>query len=100
MRPISPKFRKQIDEDPYYRVCARKGYDCSGRITIEHAYIYAGRQIDEMWNFVPLCEHHHLYDGLDKKENQRLALQRATPADLAKYPKKDWQQERRWLGLA
>lgn len=97
MRPIPLSMRNEIDRDPYFKVCARKGFDCSGRITIEHAWIYAGRQINELWALVPLCEYHHLYEGLDKHENQRLSLDRATPEDLAKYPKKDWEQERRFL---
>ena len=90
MRPISPKYRKIINEDPYYRVCSKLGSDCNGRITIEHAFIYAGKQIDEMWNFVPLCYYHHLGKGLDKRFNQKVALSRATPEDLAKYPRKNW----------
>lgn len=90
MRPISQKFRKQFDTTPYFKVCARKNGTCDGRITIEHAFIYAGRQIDELWNFVPLCWHHHLGAGLDKKINECLALKRATSEDLIKYPRKNW----------
>lgn len=97
MRPIPQNQKDIINTDPYFRVCARKNHECSGRITIEHAWIYAGRQINEMWAFVPLCTYHHLYEGLDKEENQRISLRRATDEDLAKYPKKDWQQLRKYL---
>lgn len=94
MRPISQKFRKLFDADPYFKLCARKNGDCSGRITIEHAFIYASKQIDELWNFVPLCWYHHLGEGLDKNINQFLSLERATEEDLAKYPRKNWKQLR------
>ena len=97
MRPISPKFRKIINEDPYYRTCANPDPNHSGRMTIEHAWCYASRQIDELWNFVPLCWHHHLGEGLNKKLNQIIALNRATPEDLQKYPNKNWSAERRSL---
>ena len=88
MRPISPKIKKQLLEES--DVCARKDWDCSGRITWEHVFIYAGKQINEVWAILKLCEWHHLGDGLNKRENERLAVARATEEDLAKYPKKDW----------
>lgn len=81
-----------IDSDPYYKVCARRGLDCSGRITMEHSLIYAGRQIDEVWAIIPLCVYHHLGEGLNKELNQYISLQRATKEDLAKYPRKNWVQ--------
>lgn len=90
MRPIPPKLRKQLAEDPKMKVCARNGWDCAGRITWEHAFIYAGRQINEAWAIVPLCEYHHLGKGLNKKLNRQIAISQATPEDLQKYPKKDW----------
>ena len=85
--------------DSYYKVCARKNSDCEGRITWEHAFIYAGRQVNEKWAIIPLCVYHHLGDGLDKDKNQKIALLRATDEDLIKYPRKDWKQLKVWLGL-
>lgn len=86
-------------DDPYYEKWAREGSDCKGRITWEHAWIYAGRQINEKWAIIPLCVFHHLGLGLNKKMNQALSLERATEEDLSKYPKKDWDNERLWLEL-
>lgn len=83
--------------DPYYQVCARKNGECQGRITWEHAFIYAGKQINEKWAIIPLCVYHHLGEGLVKNENQRIALARATPEDLAKYPNFDWEKRRNYL---
>lgn len=87
------KLRKAIDADPYFKICARADEGgCDGRITIEHAWIYSGRQINELWAFVPLCWHHHLGPGLDKNKNRFLSLLRATWEDLKKYPNKNWLQ--------
>ena len=90
MRPIPQKLRKEIADDPFMWVCIRKNEDCAGRITWEHAFIYAGKQVNEKWAIVPLCYYHHLGKGLDKRFNQKVALSRATPEDLAKYPRKNW----------
>lgn len=98
MRPISKKNKEAIDRDPYFKVCARRGPDCDGRVTIEHAFIYAGQQIDELWAFLPLCAYHHAVDqyqdggDLNKELNEHLCLCRATLLDLARYPRRDWAQ--------
>lgn len=90
-------MRKIISLSRYYKKCARKGVDCRGRITIEHALIYSGRQINELWALLPLCWYHHIGKGLDKRYNEHLALQRATDEDLAKYPKADWTRRKKYL---
>lgn len=64
--------------------------ECEGRITIEHAFTYAGKQINELWALIPLCEYHHLGEGLIKRENQRIAVARATDEELSKYPRINW----------
>lgn len=94
MPNIPLKHRKLIDADPKYRTCARKDEgDCAGRITIEEACLYAGKQIKEMWNYLPLCEKHHGIGaywnchGQNKKRHIILALQQATESDRKKYPR-------------
>ena len=106
MTKISDKLREEMANDPYYEKCARQyEHTCRGRITWEHAWTYAGKQIQEKWAIIPLCEYHHdvcQYQdrgALDKQENQRLSLLRATPEDLKKYPKKDWVFEKQWLNI-
>jgi len=90
MRPIPKKLKDEISSDPYYLKCARSGSDCRGRITWEHAFIYSGRQINEKWAIIPLCVYHHLGDGLNKRINEKIAVNRATEEDLKKYPRKNW----------
>lgn len=84
------KLRRQIAEDPFMKRCARASYECQGRITWEHAFIYAKKQINEAWAIIPLCWYHHLGKGMDKRINEQIALSRATQEDLAKYPKRNW----------
>jgi hypothetical protein len=95
MTPIPERIKRILEIDPYYHTCARSGSDCKGRITWEHAIIYAGKQVQEKWAIIPLCEYHHLGKGLDKQINIFIALSRATPEELKKYPRVDWEQEKK-----
>jgi len=96
MHPIPPKLRRELSEDPYYKTCARADKTCKGRITWEHAVLYAGKQVQERWAILPLCEWHHsvnqFQDGgaLNKRLNKEIAMARATPEDRAKYPRLKW----------
>ena len=90
MRPIPPKLRERMAADPYYKGCARADFECRGRITWEHAFTYAGKQINEFWAIIPLCEYHHLGEGLNKAVNQIIAARRATKEDRKKYPHINW----------
>lgn len=103
MRGISQKNIKQIEQDEFYTKCARyecyKDHECQGRITREHALIYASRQVDEVFAIVPICAFAHGVDEfqdcgiLDKEKNQHIALSRATEKDFAKYYKSDWKKK-------
>lgn len=101
---IPSKLLKEILEDEYYKKCVRwKEGTCRGRITFEHAIQYAGRQVNEKWAIIPLCAYHHEVDefqdggDLQKDLNHFFAIQRATDDDLAKYPRKDWNQLKKYL---
>lgn len=92
MRKISPKVKQQLESEP--QVCARaKDGGCVGRITWEHTLIYAGKQIDEVWAIIKLCEYHHDVNtqqrngDLDKEKNVWIALNRATESELRQYSK-------------
>ena len=91
---IPPAIREQIAADPWMKRCIHagrpSGAKCRGRITWEHALIFRGRQVNEPWAIVPCCEYHHLGPGIEKDLNRHVALQRATDADLAKYPRAGW----------
>lgn len=92
MRKISKIVKERLLEEP--QVCARKKEGgCDGRITWEHTLIFGGKQIDEVWAIIFLCEYHHSVNkhqdgkGLDKEKNVWIALNRATDEELEKYSK-------------
>jgi hypothetical protein len=98
MTPIPIPLRHKLSNDPYYKICARKNEDCDGRITWEHAFIYAGRQVQEEWAIIPLCVHHHLGTGLNKEINHLIALLRADLDDIsARMPRFDWRKRLAYL---
>lgn len=92
MRPLSKKLKEQILFDPFYSRCCRHDGNCSGRVTWEHCWTYANRQINEKWAIVPLCWYHHLGAGFEKKFGQWISLGRATEYELKDYPKVNWRQ--------
>lgn len=96
MRPIPQALKDEMEADPWMHRCARAGPECSGRVEWEHVFLYQGRQLNERWAIIPLCKHHHRGDGLDKRENERIALARITTAELeARFPRTDWSR-RKW----
>ena len=98
MNNIPLKLRDELAEETRMKVCARRDeWNCAGRITWEHAWIYAKKQIQEKWAILGICEYHHLGKGMDKRKHEWLSLQLATTEDLSKYPRKDWKQARIYL---
>lgn len=76
--------------------------ECSGRVEWHHVWIYAGNQIQEPWAILAGCHHHHEQvkkDRAIKAAFEAASLSLATPEDLARYPRKDWAQIRKSLGL-
>ena len=100
MRATPKKTYEQIvaTRPPCERKAFFKDHACAGRSTMEHALIYAGKQITDAWAIIRICAYAHGVDEyqdqgiLDKGKNQLIALSHATPEDLAKYPKADWEQ--------
>lgn len=94
-----------MNESPFYNRCIREHHGgCAGRITREHALIYSGRQMQEVFAIIPLCERHHgvcQYQGnlanLDKRFNEWVAISRMTQDDMEKYPRQDWLKKKKWL---
>ena len=88
----------ELLSNPWYKRCAASIMgNCSGRITFEHAFVYAGKQINEPWAIIPLCWQHHLGNGLNKNFNRYVAIMRAKPEDFAMYPKFAWLTEKQKL---
>ena len=105
MRPISPNVKKELLADPRMKLCARSNEgNCDGAITWEHALIYAGKQIDEAWNILGICEYHHgvnkYQDGgaMNKEKHEWLALKQAPAGRLKAMSKAiDYEQKLKYL---
>lgn len=90
------KVKQEILNDPSRQYCALYGHNghvCSGRITWEHALIYAGKQIQEKWAIVSLCEKAHGVNSfqdagtMNKEINVWIALNQATEDDFKRFPR-------------
>lgn len=93
------KMRDAMSGDGEYTRCAFVGYEdlvgeCGGRVTREHAVMYAGRKVQERWAIIPCCAKHHGVDryqdapGTAPKELRLwVALNRATDEELEALPR-------------
>ncbi len=95
MTVIPKKMRDEMAQDPFYKVCALSGWViggelhiCEGRVTWEHAIIFAGEKVQQKWAILPLCAKAHVVDQfqdagtMTKEHNEWVALCRATEADI------------------
>lgn len=96
MTKIPTRVRVQIENDPNYKVCAligHHGHVCGGRVTMEHALIYAGKQIQEKWAIVPICAKGQEVDQyqdahtMNKDLNKWVALNQGSDDDFKMFPK-------------
>ena len=97
MTPIPTAIRRVLETLPRMKRCAVAGIfdECDGRIEFHHVWIYAGKQIQEVWAIVGACSHHHeavRSDPRVKREFERVSLQLASIETLNKYPRKNWYQ--------
>lgn len=105
MRPIPPKLKRELAADPFMLRCIHSylpgATPCSGRVEWEHAFTFAGRQLNERWAIVPVCTGHHRGGGLVKDLNRYAALLRMTIQERldvrVKYRTTDWEQLRSWF---
>ena len=90
MRPMNKtpeRLKRKWRENPPLRCERWQEGNCEGRLTKEHVFTYAGKQIQEEWAIIDLCWRHHLGDLLDKRINEQIAKSRATDEDRKKYPR-------------
>jgi len=87
---------REIRQDPSYGVCmlrAHSGHICGGRLTMEHALIYGGRQVDKKFAIISICARGHGVDEyqdagtLDKDLCRWVALNRASEEELDELSK-------------
>lgn len=102
MRKIPLKLREELSNDSYYKTCALRSLQgkfgaCGGRIEWHHAFIFAGRQVNERWCIVPACHsHHQIANRRDiKSAFDKIILNRADDETLIKYSKSEDLVEKR-----
>lgn len=72
-------------------------------MTLEHALLYGGRQMDEPFAIIGLCSLAHSIGPwmdtgiLDKEINEWIAVNRMTEEDMDRYPKVNWRQKKAYL---
>jgi len=84
MNNIPLKLRKELSADPFYQKCCITGQT---NINFHHAFIYAGRQIQEQWCILPIAKEVH--DNIEqyKERCDWIILNRAIDETLKKYSK-------------
>jgi len=92
MRALTEKLKKSLEKDERMKRCI-----ICGKLNPNwhHIWIYAGKQINENWAIVALCEYHHTGSGWNNEVKQfceQYSLSIMTEADITKYPKKNWLQ--------
>lgn len=108
MRKVSTAVRADILADWRSGKCMRavllKDHECGGRITWEHVFVFAGRQVDARWSIIQICARAHGVDeyqdrGIMSKEiNEWISLNLATDAELAAVSKAvDYLHRRKYL---
>jgi len=103
MHPIPLKLREELVNSGEMEVCIYNNNECNGRVEWEHAWAYAGKQIQERWAIIPCCYYHHRGGGLDKEFNHFKSLIKAITIFgslipvIKEYPRKNWFQEFNYL---
>lgn len=106
MRAIPLKMRQDLEDLPRMKYCTLKPLEgvygaCSGRVEWHHVWTYAGRQINETWAILSACHQHH--EMVKEQKAIRMAFETASLLlagdELAKYPKKEWAQIKKSLGM-
>jgi len=90
MRPIPIKLRMQLMDNPSMNECVLRDEHCHGSIQWDHALTYAGKQVNEAWAIIPVCEAHH--GAQHQRKREWLALSRAIKKELKHYPKIKYKQ--------
>lgn len=92
MRKLSSNSKKEVLARK--RICAlsQEG-KCEGRLTVEHAIIFSGRQLDKPWSLIWLCAYHHSVDQFQDnhvhsaEKSKWVAVNCATDAELKEISK-------------
>lgn len=88
-----PKHLKEKWSKEKPRCCREDEGNCQGRLTKDHTIIFAGKQLQEDWAIVDVCEFHHGVNkfqdsgDLNREKHTYISLCRATDDDLRRISK-------------
>lgn len=94
LKPIPDTLKRQMQDDPFYKICCLKNQECFGRIEWHHHLRYAGQRQNEKFGILPLCSYHHSVEkqkDTTKKLN-KIMFSRTTEEERKKYPRLLWHQ--------
>ncbi len=100
MRPIPIALRAELEPLPRMKIC----HLCGSRTEIEwnHALIYSGRQVNELYAIVALCKHHHRGNNGTifpdaKHVCEIFAIENGLEHLKLNYPRFPWEQHLKYL---
>ena len=95
MRRIPTGLRNRMDAKPEYHRCMLTGM-AHEKIDWHHAFLYAGRQVNEEWCIIPLLHTVHANEKKPhiKERIEWIMLNRATDEELEKYDRRNLKAER------
>jgi protein involved in ribonucleotide reduction len=96
MRPIPIKLRQRLANRTDMNTCC--ACKAGGKMEWNHVWIYAGKQINEIWSIVPLCTYCHRGNNgtifqASKEASEKESIKRLVESNfenLELYYKKDW----------
>jgi hypothetical protein len=87
---ITPKMREAVNSDSFFETSCLSGK--KGHIVLHHVFKWAGKQIQETFNIVPLLDSEHdnqpksVHRCLETREKVELiCLMRASEEEIEKY---------------
>ena len=105
MNNIPQKLKQELERDLFYKKCCLTGFT-RFKIDWHHCFQFAGSQINEKWNIIPVWERKHSPQG-DKdsihncKETREraelIALKRAPKDVFIRYKKANFEQRLKYL---
>ena len=89
MRPIPPKLREQMADNKFYKQCCLQDSNCLGKIEWHHNLIFGGKQVNEEFCILPICNWHHDREKhqIYKEKLNWIMWGRATNEQIQSYSK-------------
>ena len=96
MRPIPPKLRQELSDDPFYSKCCISGISKNAvKIDWHHNLIFGGKQVNEKFCILPLADFVHRNIVKHKEKCNWIMWNRASDQEIERFSKAtDYKKER------